>query len=252
MDNYIVPDPTGSDDKLPIGSALIAQFQYLIDCIIKIPVAIKEKNGTYYLKTPIQPKPEWNIPFYITGFDFPVDFEIRLYREITGEISYWQTRILRKIAKSDNSEIFEVAEPMYFGGQNKRQFKRFYAITPVMCTIGDNTQPIKATCMDISEQGLGIKIAAQITFPEKTKFTVQFRKFKDVPEITGVMMRQHYNSLDGTTTFGLLVEEKSRHHLPGLIQMVIDKQVSDSFNPFHETANRATQSNTTRLFGLFD
>ncbi len=229
----------------PNLSILIAQFYYGDGCLIKLPVAVKEKEGKYFMKNPVKPNPEWEINFLtIRSIDFPENHSVQLY---TGpnESNYWDTKVLKKISHNEQFEIYEITKPIKRIIYNRRQNKRFFFLTPIKCYINNQIEAVNATCLDLSNEGIAIKFAGKKVFPDNQKILIEFEKpFEDFPKLLGKLIRQSFNKLDQSTSVILLIEHDYKGKLLEIMKKAGEQKQQDAFNlNENEEKSRNTKNN---------
>lgn len=248
------------ENTVPLGVPLIAQFQYLQDCQVKLPVSIKERNQRFYMKSPVRPFASWNMDVIIRAIDFFREHPIKLFKSPFGETEFWNSTVIRKVARSQYSEIFEISPPVMKKIISKRQSRRFFLLAPVKCYFGDWTEEINTTeaiCVDISETGFGLKFQGRITCAENETIRIAFHD-QELLEISGKIVRTSYNILDQSTTVGLALEEVSKKNARQIISVILQRQQekdskSDAGTEVQEAIVAGSSSNFTNeeLFELF-
>jgi len=239
-----------SEEQIPFGVPLIVQFQYMQDCQVKIPVSIKEQDGSFFLKMPVRPEPEWRLNLIVRSVQFPQKYPVKIYRSPFGETDYWESQVLEKIAHSQFAEIYSISTPGYFNISVKRKAgKRFFCLTPVKCLLGDSAVSYGATCVDVSQQGIGLKFPGQFVGEIGEHITITFEQpLAELPSLKGEIVRKNFNQLDASTTIGLLIPAQYQHATMQAIKLISQKQQSDAFTLDNPTNQVSTNHN---LFNLF-
>lgn len=195
---------------LPLDIPIIAWFTYLNDCQVKIPVCLKEKNGLIFMKNPVKPQPDWKLNLIIRAIDFPENYPIKLARSPFNEVDYWESNVIKKAAHSEFAEIYEISAPRYFSLNPARKVMRIFCLLPAKCQIENNNNLVKATCIDISDDGSGLglrfdnPINLQIGMHCKIKFDSPPLE-ENLPEIVAKVTRQSVSALDRSITAGLII-----------------------------------------------
>lgn len=214
------------DNKtLPLDISIIAWFTYLNDCQVKIPVCLKEKNGTFFIKNPVKPQAEWKLNLIIRAIDFPENYPIKLARSPFNEIDYWESNVIKKAAHSEFAEIYEIVEPRYFSLSPARKSMRVFCLLPVKCQVDSNSSWIKATCIDMSDDGRGLGLRfdsplnLQIGMQCKIKFDAPPLE-ENLPEIVAKITRQSISGLDRSITAGLTIDSEYQFNAQVCLQSI--------------------------------
>lgn len=214
-----------STSYLPLNVPVIAQFNYMNDCQVKIPVSVREKDGHYFMKSPVRPNPEWNLNLIIRSIDFPTNHPIRLMKTPFGEMDLWDSHIVNKVGRSEFAEIYEIVEPKYLQMSSGRRTARIFCLAPVKCFIGDAHSPLKATCVDISETGLGLRFDVGNNFPIGEKARIIFDQPLDsLPELVGKIVRQSTSALDKSTSLGVILLPEYANQAQKILDFMAQRQ----------------------------
>lgn len=241
-----------SSSLIPFDIPIIALFSYLNDCQVKIPVSIREKDGLYYMKNPVKPNSEWKLNLIIRGIDFPEGQIIRLMRNPFGEVDVWESSLIRKAAHSEFAEIYQISEPRYSPIIPTRKAPRVFCLSPVKCIIGNIPTAIPATCVDLSETGMGLRFdhgpGCKIGDSCLVNF---FPPLENLPGLVGKVLRQSTNAIDKSTSVGIFLDPSQKEIIVKIIDFMVQKQASqnsDSFLHIPTNDNQASGSNQNRGF----
>lgn len=245
------------NNKLPPEKkALLLQFTYMLDCIVKIPIAFHKKNNQYLIKLPIKAPESWNLPNIIQKVNLTPSIELKIYEDLINNVDhFWTSACIQTIATNNENQIYEIKEPQYIQGHTKRKHERVFVFAPVTCKI-NNSSPIQAICTDISLDGLGLKIKQQLQLPEKAKFQIQFHKpFDKFPPLVGVLAHQNTNFLDNTSIFGVKLDTPSTKTISTISQELIKHNQIDNGslgNRLIAQKKAKNKSEYNKLFNLFE
>jgi hypothetical protein len=246
--------PAGS---LPVDIAIIAQFSYLSDCHVKIPVSIRQKDSQFFMKNPVKPNPEWKMNLIIRSIDFPDGQIIKLMKTPFGELDNWECQVLRKVAHSEYAEIYEISEPKHFQLNSNRRSNRIFCLTPIRCFIGDSNQKVNATCIDISDDGvgLGIRFDQPTQFQIGDKCRIHFNApFENLPELVGKIVRQSTSALDKSVSVGLVALPEYTMKAQKAIEFIAQRQAQEGSDSYVQSfePQRPTSTNRRLLNNLSD
>jgi hypothetical protein len=247
-----------ANTALPLDTPVIAYFSYLSDCHVKVPVSIRQKDGEFFMKNPVKPNPAWKFNLVIRSIDFPYGHPIKLSRSPFGDIDIWESQILQKAAHSEFAEVYQITEPKYFQIATARRSTRIFCLTPVSCFVGEGGSPVNATCIDMSEDGLGMGLrfesSSNVQIGDKCRINF-LPPYENLPEISGKIVRQSTSALDKSTSAGLVLSQESAPLAQKIIQFISERQAtqnSDSFthspSPIIAEKGRSLLSNLTDSF----
>ncbi|MDX1921443.1 MAG: PilZ domain-containing protein [Candidatus Caenarcaniphilales bacterium] len=212
---------------------MIAQFNYLNDCQVKIPVLLREQDGHYFMKNPVRPNPSWQLDLIIRSIDFPENHPLKLMKSPFGETEMWESNVIKKVGHSDFAEIYEITIPSYFQVDSGRKSPRVFCLAPVRCFLGDSKTPKRAICVDVSDTGFGLRFEEPINLNIGENCHISFdHPLSSFPEIGGKIVRQSTSVLDRSTTAGVLLAPESKAHMSQIIEFLIlrqNQQNSDSY-----------------------
>lgn len=225
---------SSSSKLLILNTPLIAQFNYLNDCQVKIPVLLREQSGRYFMKNPVRPNPSWQMNLIIRSIDFPDNFPLRLMKSPFGETEMWESNVMNKVGHSEFAEIYEITVPKYFQIDSGRKTPRVFCLAPVRCTFGDSKLSTKAVCVDVSDNGFGLRFEESTNLKIGETCQISFEPpLNNLPEIGGKIVRQSTSVLDRSTTAGILLSPESKIPMSKIIEFLIHRQnqqnSSDSF-----------------------
>ena len=241
-----------SEETVLFGVPLIVQFQYLQDCSVKIPAVLREKDEKFYMKSPVKPDLTWNLNLIIHSISFPEVHPIKIYKSPFGEIEYWTSAVLRKVAQSEGGEVHEIEKPELVKLDPKRKTERFFFLNPVKASIGNASASKAATCIDLSEDGLGLKFQGDLSFEKNEKFRICFEKpYQDLPEINGKLVRSNFNVLDQSTFVGISLDPSSKLKMIQIIKTISERQANDAFK-FSNAFQKKGKNDPSSIFNLFD
>lgn len=248
-------DPPDNNNNLPpLNKVIIAQINYMQDGLLYLPVALNQKEENFYLKSPVAPLKEWNIKVNFNSLDFNLEagnIDIKLFRNPFDKISYWTTSILNKVLETQDGNIYYISNPVFAEGHKARKEERFFLITDIKCYFAGHVQGYPAKCVDISQNGLGIKVAGKGNVEAGTKLRIKFMPpYQQLPEVEAIIRSQNFNPLDNTTSFGLEIDLSSKKHMQPIIEEIIKKQRSDAFS-FSTQVQAKLKRNQQDIFNLF-
>ncbi len=235
MDTVSSLKGSSGNPVLPMDLPVIAQFSYLHDCQVKIPVSIREKDGNFFMKSPVKPYPEWKLNLIIRSIDFPQGHVIRLSKSPFSEVDYWDSNIIKKVAHSEFAEIYEITEPKHFQITSLRKSTRIFCLTAIRCFVGENETPVRGTCIDISEDGLGMGLrfeeVVNVQIGDKCRILFE-SPFDNLPELTGKIVRQSTSALDHSISAGVVLKEEFRETAQKVVQFIAQRQSTQSTDSF--------------------
>jgi hypothetical protein len=218
---------------LPLDVPIIAWFSYLSDCQVKIPVCLKEKNGLYFMKNPVKPQPDWKLNLIIRAIDFPENHSVKFMRSPFNETDYWESQVKKKAAHSEFAEIYEITEPQYFSLNTNRKALRIFCLLPIKCQVGENNNFVKATCIDMTDDGsgLGLRFDTPLNLQIGMSCKIQFESpplEPNLPEITAQITRQSVSALDRSITVGLIIAADQQYSAKICVQNIAKYLISQS------------------------
>ncbi len=231
-----------SSSFLPLNIPIIAQFGYLNDCLVKVPVLIREKDNRFFMKNPVRPNPEWQLNVIIRSIDFPEDHSIKLMKSPHGEMDIWESAVMTKAGHSDFAEIYEIKEPKYLQVNSGRKNPRIFCLVPVLCTVGNSVNRLKATCVDISESGLGLRFEGGIGFNIGDICNISFSLVSpNLPELSGKIVRQSVSALDRSNSVGIVFVAEAAQNAIQVLEFMSHRQ--SLMQPSNETMGFANSMN---------
>ena len=212
--------------EIPLDRPLIASFTYLNDCKVKLAVYLKTRNNAFFLKNPVKPDPSWRMNIIIRSVSFPVDYPLKIFQSPGQETTYWETKIIKKVAQSESAEVYEISKPEYVSIHSMRKAARVFCLVPIYCSV--QTQKHRATCIDISEDGsgLGIRFDTPVSIPAETICQIRFLPpFEDLAEIQAKIIRQSISSMDHSVAAGLTTLPEFKEQAIQAIQTIVQSQI---------------------------
>jgi len=210
---------------LPLDIPIIAQFGYLTDCLVKVPVLIREKDNRFFMKNPVKPNPEWQLNLIIRSIDFPEDHSIKLMKSPHGEMDIWESSVISKAGHSEYAEIYEIKEPKYIQISSGRKSPRIFCLVPVVCSFINSNNHLKATCVDISESGLGLRFEGGASFNIGDICTISFNLVSpNLPEVSGTIARQSISALDRSNSVGIIFTTESKENALKVLDFMSHRQ----------------------------
>ena len=217
-------------NSVPLATPLVLKFSDLTDCLVKLPVAVQEKDSRFFMKIPVQPVPEWNLDAIIKAVEFQKNHKIELHKSTLDDQEFWNSEIIEKVAYSEFGEIYEIKQPVINFINSRRKAERFFILCPVLCFSPEETLPKVAVCLDISETGLSLKFKGNINFPTGKIFKIIYQKpFDKMPQIEACVVRTSFNLIDNSTIVGLLIQENSKTNMLEAIKYISEQSDKDSF-----------------------
>jgi PilZ domain len=210
---------------LPLDIPIIAQFGYLNDCLVKIPVLIREKDNRFFMKNPVKPNPEWQLNLIIRSIDFPEEHSIKLMKSPYGEMDIWESSVISKAGHSEYAEIYEIKEPKYLQITSGRKNPRIFCLVPVLCTFINSSNRLKATCVDISEGGLGLRFEGGASFNIGDICKISFDLVSpNLPELLGTIVRQSISALDRSNSIGIIFAPEAKENALKVLDFMSHRQ----------------------------
>ncbi|MDJ0625515.1 MAG: PilZ domain-containing protein [Candidatus Caenarcaniphilales bacterium] len=227
---------TQATNLLILNKPIIAQFSYLNDCQVKIPVIVREQAGQYYMKNPVKPDPKWQLNVIIRSIDFQEGHNIKLMKTPFGEMEVWESSIIQKMGHSDYAEVYKISRPNYYQIDSGRKSPRIFCLTPVKCLIGQSKYYIKAICVDISDSGFSLRFedAVDLNIGEICQISFE-APLDNLPSINGKIVRQSTSSLDKSTSVGLVISPEDLEHAQKIVTFMIDRQSKQNTDSFVNT-----------------
>jgi hypothetical protein len=222
------------NESIILNTPIIAQLSYLNDCVVKLPVLLREKDGKFYLKNPTRPLPAWQMDLIIRSIDIPANHPVRFMKNPHGETDFWTSSILNKVGHSDYAEIYEITKPVYEVIDTGRRSPRAFCLAAVRCLMGDSRVAIKSICVDVSDSGFGLRFEEPVNINIGENCHIFFEPpLSNLPEIGGRIVRHSKSALDKSTSVGVILNDESKKQVGKIIDFLIQKQSqlnTDSFN----------------------
>lgn len=239
----------------PLNKVVIAQIKYMQDGLLYLPVALNQKENNFYMKLPVKPLKEWNVKVNINSLDFNLQdnaLDFKLYRNPFEKVSYWTSSIINKAVDIKDGSIYSISSPVFAEGHKARKEERYFLITDIKCYFSGHVQGYPAKCVDISNNGMGIKVDGKGNVDPGTKLKIKFMPpYQGLPEVEAIIRSQNFNPLDNTTSFGLQINPSSLQHMNSIIEEIIKKQRSDAFS-FSTQVQAKLKRNQQDIFNLFE